>query len=290
MRHPRQVGDHRLAADVLAERQRQPALVLFVGRRIQQLAQIDRLGLEVGQFDADDAAPRHHRDAHRDGAHRAGDVVGKADHPRRLDPRRRLELVKGDDRAGAYLDDLAAHAVILEHRLQQARVLGQRLLVDRLGLADRRLRQEVDRRQDRLAVEVEDGLPLVLGALAGDERARAGHDEADEPACRRFGSGRCRRSAPRRPGAVRGVRRAAHRRATRPHAAAAGSTAAAGPGRAPARVSPPPARGATRASSRTGAGRARPQPRSPAPRRGQAGSPRARRRCRDRANRPRKAR
>ena len=50
-------------------------------------------------------------------------------------PAARLQLVEGDDRAGAHLDDLAAHAVILEHGFEQPGVLGQRLLIDRLGLA-----------------------------------------------------------------------------------------------------------------------------------------------------------
>ena len=125
-------------------------LVLLVGRRIEQLAQIDRLGLAVGQLDADDVAARHHRDAHRDGAHRAGDVVGEADDARRLDAGRRLQLVERDDRAGAHLHDLAAHAEILEHGFEQPRVLLQRLLVDGRGLGGRRLAQEIERRQDRL--------------------------------------------------------------------------------------------------------------------------------------------
>ena len=58
MRHARQIGDDRLARDVLAERQHQPPAMLLEGRRRQQLAQIDRLRLAVRQFDADHVAAR----------------------------------------------------------------------------------------------------------------------------------------------------------------------------------------------------------------------------------------
>ena len=109
--------------DVLAEGQREPAGMLLVGRRVEQLAQIDGLGLAVRQFDADHGAPGHDRDAHRDRAHRAGDVVGEADDARRLDARRRLQLVQRHDRPRAHLHDLAAHAEILEHGLEHAGVL-----------------------------------------------------------------------------------------------------------------------------------------------------------------------
>ncbi len=119
--------------------------MLFIDRRIEQLAQIDRLGLAVRQFDADHAAPRHDRDAHRDGAHRAGDVVGEPDDARGLDAGRRLQLVEGHDRTGADLHDLAAHAVILEHGFEHAGVFFERLLVDRGGLGGRRPLQQIER-------------------------------------------------------------------------------------------------------------------------------------------------
>ena len=87
--------------------------------------------LRVRQLDADGVLARDDRDTRRDGAHRAGDVVGKADDARRLDARRRLKLVERDDRAGAHVDDLAAYAEILEHAFQQPRVLLERALIDR---------------------------------------------------------------------------------------------------------------------------------------------------------------
>ena len=51
---------------------------LLEGFGAQHLAQEHRLALGVGQFDADGVAALHHGDARRDGAHRAGDVVGQA--------------------------------------------------------------------------------------------------------------------------------------------------------------------------------------------------------------------
>ena len=76
---------YRIAADVLAQRQRQLGrLPRSLGR--QQLAQVHGLALRVGQLDADDVAAGHDRDADGERAHRAGDVVGQADHPARLVP------------------------------------------------------------------------------------------------------------------------------------------------------------------------------------------------------------
>ena len=92
-------------------------LGVFVGR--QQFAQIDLLALVVRQLDADGVAAGHHRDARRQRAHRAGDVVGEPDHARRLDAGRGLELVERDDRAGPRVDDLAAHAEVLQHAFQR---------------------------------------------------------------------------------------------------------------------------------------------------------------------------
>ena len=110
----------------------------------EQFAQVDRLAALVRQLDADGVLARNDRDAGGDGAHRAGDVVGEADDARRLDAGRGLQLVEGDHRAGADVDDLALDAEIVEHAFEQPRVLLERVLRDlcagrflRLGRAAR---------------------------------------------------------------------------------------------------------------------------------------------------------
>ena len=103
------------AADVLAEAQRQLAPSIVVLHR-QQFAQIDLLAMRVRQFDADGVAAGHHGDARRQRAHRARDIVGKADHARRFDAGRGLEFVQRHHRAGIGLDDLAADAEIAAAR------------------------------------------------------------------------------------------------------------------------------------------------------------------------------
>ena len=110
---------HRFAADRLAETQRQPGTRLGVIARRQQFAQIDLLARRIGQFDADGVAARHHGDARRQRAHRAGDIVGEADDARRFDARRRLELVERHHRARPRIDDFAAHAEIAQHAFQR---------------------------------------------------------------------------------------------------------------------------------------------------------------------------
>ena len=165
MRHAGEIGDHRIAADVLAERQRQAEAAVLVVPGRQQLAQEHRLAPRIGQLDADDVAAGHGGDARRHRAHRAGDVVGEADDPARLGAGRRLELVERHHRARPHLHDLAFDAEIVEHGLEQARVLLERLLVDLgLGADPRGQRQDVERRQ---AVFAGHQVELALAGLGG---------------------------------------------------------------------------------------------------------------------------
>ena len=101
------------AADILAERQREPRVGLLEVGRFEQLAQHHDLAALVGQLDADDVAAGHHRDAGGDRAHRAGDVVGKPDDARGFGAGRRLELIQRDHGARAHIGDLALDAEIL---------------------------------------------------------------------------------------------------------------------------------------------------------------------------------
>ena len=128
MRHARQVGDDRLAADILAERKPKPRLGVLEVRGLEQLAQQHDLAPVVGKLDADGVAARDHGDAGGDRAHRAGDVVGKPDHARGLGAGRGLELVERDHGAGAHIGDLAFDAEILEHAFELARILLQHLV------------------------------------------------------------------------------------------------------------------------------------------------------------------
>ena len=94
--------------------------------RFDHLAEIDGFARGVRQFDADDVAAGHDRDAGRERRHRAGDVVGEADDARGFDARRRLEFVERDDRAGAHWMISPRDAEILQHAFEQAGILLQR--------------------------------------------------------------------------------------------------------------------------------------------------------------------
>ena len=152
VRHAREIDHHRLAADVLAERQRQRGGGVLVGGARQKIAQIDGLALIVGQLDADHVAPRHGGDAHRHRAERARDVVGERDHARGAGARRRLELVERDHRAGAHIDDLAADAEIVEHLLERPGGLGEARAIHADPGALARRGEETERRQLELVV------------------------------------------------------------------------------------------------------------------------------------------
>ena len=106
-------------------------------------------------------------------------------------PGRRLQLVEGDHRPGLGVDDLAAHAEIVQHPLQRARGLGQTRPVEIDVAALARLREELERRQ------LEPGIRHQLGnrpppgwrrrsraaavdarATRGPRRRAAGSDDA----------------------------------------------------------------------------------------------------------------
>ena len=97
----------------------------------QELAQIDGGPAVVRQLDADHVAAGDDGDADGDGTQAAGDIVGEADDPGGTGAWCGLQLVEGDDRAGLGVRDLAADAEIVEHGLQLARDLVQRLLGER---------------------------------------------------------------------------------------------------------------------------------------------------------------
>ena len=147
VRHAGKVDDDALAADRLAERDGEPVLGPDEVLGGDELAQVDGLAPLVGQLDADGVAALDHRDAGRHGRHGAGDVVGEADDTRRLDARRRLEFVERHHGAGTHVDDLAADAEVLEHALEQPRVLAERIFRHDLGRQTFGFGQDGGRRQ-----------------------------------------------------------------------------------------------------------------------------------------------
>src|SRR5262249_19551992 len=82
------------------------------------------------------------------------------------------------------LHDLPADTEILQHRLEQAGVLFERVLVDRLGLDRRRLCQELERRQYRLCVrlEVQGRLAPLIGTFPRRQRLCPGRNKANQAA------------------------------------------------------------------------------------------------------------
>ena len=147
MRHAREVDDHRLAADGLAEAERQLGGGVVVVLGGEQLAEEHLLAVRVGQLDADGVASRHHGDARRQRAHGTRDVVGEADHARRLDAGRGLELVERHHRARPRIDDLAAHAEIVEHAFERGGVGLQRFRAERRAPDRLRHGEQIERRE-----------------------------------------------------------------------------------------------------------------------------------------------
>src|SRR5438094_2824483 len=188
MRHLGEVGENRLARNILAEDQGETPRMIFIDWRAEKFAQNNGLCLPVWQLDADHIAPRHDSDAYRNRAHRTRNVVSEPDDARGLDPGCGFQFVKRHDRPRANLYDLTAHTEILEHGFEQAGIFFERVLIDGFGFYHLRLCQEIKGGQDWTLVrfEIERRLSLLIGALSGDERLRPGDYEADEPAALSF--------------------------------------------------------------------------------------------------------
>ena len=154
VRHRREVGDHRIARDVLAQDDRQLAAILGKMARSDHLVQHDRVAMLVGQLDAQLLAAWDRCDARRARRHVARDIVGQLDDAVGLDARRGQQLVTSHHRAGAHRRDLALHVEIAQHRLEQPRVALERNLVQRGACARRRRVEQIDRRQLIRAEEV----------------------------------------------------------------------------------------------------------------------------------------
>ena len=122
MRHAREIDDDGVAADVLAETQRELRNGFVVVLDPEQFAQIDLFAMRVRQFDADGITAGNHCDTSRERTHGTGDVVGQPDHPRRFDARRGLQFVQRHHRTGVSFDDFAANSEIPEHALQRSRI------------------------------------------------------------------------------------------------------------------------------------------------------------------------
>ena len=100
VRHLGQVGHHRIAGDVLAQRHRHHRVAGVVGLRTQDFRQLDHLAARVGQFQAHQVLAGygfHH--PYADQAERARQVLGQVDDLATLDASGRLDFVARDDRA-----------------------------------------------------------------------------------------------------------------------------------------------------------------------------------------------
>ena len=169
MRRLGQVGDHRLAADVLAEANGERAGHVVIWLAGDDLGQLDRLPLGIRQFERHARLAGHRLDdTDRHHGQGTGQVTRQIDDLRALDAHCRLDFVAGNHRPRHGSQNLDLYAEVGELALDQARGVFQRLGADRLG--DRRRRvEQVQRRQ----LPADDGfgeerdLLLALDALLG---------------------------------------------------------------------------------------------------------------------------
>ncbi|MCY1516883.1 hypothetical protein D9M68_515420 [compost metagenome] len=120
--HLGQVGHHRVAGDVLAQRHRHDGMAGVIGLRTQDLGQAHHLAARVRQFQAHQVLAGngfHHTDA--DQAQRPRQILGQIDDLAALHAGGRLDFVAGDDRAGLRRHHRDGHAEVGQLLFDQAR-------------------------------------------------------------------------------------------------------------------------------------------------------------------------
>ncbi len=152
---------------VLAEAERELDAAVIGVLHGQQFAQVDVFAMGVRQLDADGVATGDDGDAGGQRAHGARDIVGKADHARRLDARCGFEFVQRDDGAGIGFDDLAAHAEVLQHAFQRARIGFDLGLAERLAIGGLRRGEHADETATRTCRWIGAPAPWSWDFLAG---------------------------------------------------------------------------------------------------------------------------
>ena len=167
MRHAREIRNHRHAADILAERQRERRADLVVGLGLDDLPERDDLALLVRDLETDDRFTGNDLDhAHADGGQRARQVLGETADLTDFDAGRRTQLEARDHRPRLHRDDLGLDAEIAQLQLDEPRHGLERLV--RVGLLARpRLIEQGQRRQlARLGRIEQRHLALALHPLA----------------------------------------------------------------------------------------------------------------------------
>ena len=145
--HLGKVGHDGIAANVLAQGQGQAQVAVAKVTRGQNFAQDHLFAGDVRQFNANHRAAGNGRDAGRQRRHGPGDIVGKADHAAGLQAGRGFQFIHCDNWAGADRDDLALHAIVIQHGFQHAGVFFQRLIRKRHALDGGGVGQQRQRRQ-----------------------------------------------------------------------------------------------------------------------------------------------
>ena len=178
-----------VAADVLAERERERRRQLVIGARAQDLAERHQLARLVRDLEADHGLARDDLDdAHADRRQRAREVLGEGADLADLDAGRRLQLEARDHRTRLHGDDLDIDAEVLQLDLDQPRDRIERFR--RIGaLARRRLVEQLEFRQvarRRLGKELH--LPFLLDAPARFRHRRRGQSRCAAACASRLSS------------------------------------------------------------------------------------------------------
>ncbi len=167
MRHARKVRHHRLAADVLTERQCQRRLQVVVRLRANDLSERYDLAFLIRDFQPHHVLARNDfHDANTQHRQGACQVFGQAGDLPGLHSGSGTQLEAGHHRSGLNGDDFGLDAKVLQFHFHQARQRFQRFRrIDRL--TRRRIVEQAQRRQfARLGPIEQRNLSFLLNALA----------------------------------------------------------------------------------------------------------------------------
>jgi hypothetical protein len=178
VRHLREIGADRIAADVLAETHRQRRRAVRIDLGAENLGELDRLTALVRQFEGHVVLARDRLDdANRHERQRARQILRETDDLAALHARRRLDFIARDDRPRIRGNHTHLDAEVLQLLFDEPRRVFERIGGDGFLRLGRRIEQG-ERRQCGIARQVleERHLLFLLGAFGARGRGRGGHD------------------------------------------------------------------------------------------------------------------
>ncbi len=174
MRHRGKISNHGITCDILAQNDGKLRGLIGKCGAGRQFMENNRFPLGIGKLNANHGTARNGRDTSGERRHVPRNIIGQLDDTACLDAAFWLQLIHGDNRAGANLRDHALHFEIIKDIFKEAGVAFQRRLIQRDFGRGWRCRQQIETGKDIAVFQVK---ARLLRAFAQRCRGRLWIDD-----------------------------------------------------------------------------------------------------------------